>query len=55
MTVAAGAELGVVTDFFGQTLAVIRAPFGGEVLYVVGTPAMSKDEPVAMVGAVKAP
>jgi hypothetical protein len=28
----------------------VRAPFGGAVLYVVGTPAMSKGEPVAMIG-----
>jgi predicted deacylase len=50
-TVAAGALLGVLTDFFGEPLAEIRAPFAGEVLYVVGTPAMSAGEPVAMIGA----
>jgi hypothetical protein len=48
--VAAGAPLGVVTDFFGDTLAVLRAPFGGVMLYVVPTPAMNAGEPVGMVG-----
>jgi predicted deacylase len=50
-TVAAGAVLGVLSDFFGNEIARLRAPFAGEVLYVIGTPAMSRDEPVAMVGA----
>jgi hypothetical protein len=50
-TVSAGAVLGRLTDFFGDELAVIRAPFDGEVMYVVGTPAMSRGEPVAMVAA----
>jgi len=54
-TVGAGAVIGVLTDFFGDTLATIRAPFAGEVLYVVGTPAMSRGEPVAMIGAARAP
>lgn len=30
--------------------AEIRAPFGGIVLYVVGTPAMSQGEPMGMIG-----
>lgn len=50
-TVTAGTLIGRVTDFFGTTLAEVRAPFAGEVLYVVGTPAMSRGEPVAMIGA----
>lgn len=50
-TVAAGAPIGILTDFFGNELARILAPFAGEVLYVIGTPAMSKGEPVAMIGA----
>jgi hypothetical protein len=49
-TVAEGAIIGRVTDFFGATLQEIRAPFGGEVLYVVGTPAMNEGEPVAFIG-----
>jgi predicted deacylase len=50
-SVAKGTVLGRVTDFHGRTLEEIVSPFDGEVLYVVGTPAMTKGEPVAMVGA----
>jgi hypothetical protein len=49
-TVAQGALLGVVTDFFGAPIEEVRAPFAGEVLYVVATPPVSKGEPLAMVG-----
>src|SRR5437667_10236944 len=45
-----GTLIGVLTDFFGVTLAEIRAPFGGIVLYVVATPAMSQGEPMGMIG-----
>jgi hypothetical protein len=48
-TVAEGTPLGHVTDFFGTTLTDIRAPFAGEVLYVIGTPAINKGEPVAFI------
>jgi hypothetical protein len=44
------ALIGVLTDFFGENVAEIRAPFGGIVLYVVGTPAMSQGEPMGMIG-----
>lgn len=50
-TVAAGAIIGRVTDFHGTLLEEIKTPFAGEVLYVVGTPAMKKGEPVAFIGA----
>jgi predicted deacylase len=50
-TVAEGALIGRVTDFFGKTLQEIRSPFAGEVLYVVGTPAMNEGEPVGFIGA----
>jgi len=49
-TVAQGTLLGVVTDFFGTTIEEVRAPFAGEILYVVTTPPVSKGEPLAMVG-----
>jgi len=49
-SVQKGALIGVLTDFFGATQAEIRAPFGGIVLYVVGTPAMSQGEPMGMIG-----
>ncbi|MEX2271161.1 MAG: M14 family metallopeptidase [Vicinamibacterales bacterium] len=50
-TVAAGAVIGRVTDFHGKVLEEIKAPFAGEILYVVGTPAMNKGEPVGFIGA----
>lgn len=49
-SVQKGALIGVLTDFFGDKQAEIRAPFGGIVLYVVGTPAMSQGEPMGMIG-----
>jgi predicted deacylase len=49
VTVAEGTLIGRVTDFFGKTLEEIRSPFAGEVLYVVATPPISKDEPVGYV------
>ena len=48
-TVAAGTLLGTLTDFFGNPLAEIRAPFAGMVNYVVATPPVSQGEPLAMV------
>jgi predicted deacylase len=49
-TVAKGAVIGRVTDFHGRTIEEVRAPFDGEILYVVGTPPVSKGEPLAMIG-----
>jgi len=49
--VTKGARLGRVTDFHGKTVEEIRAPFDGHILYVVGTPPITKGEPVAMIGA----
>jgi predicted deacylase len=48
--VQAGTLIGYVTDFFGDRVAEVRAPFAGEMLYVVATPATTKGEPVGMVG-----
>jgi hypothetical protein len=53
LTVQQGTLLGVVTDFFGNAVGEVRAPFAGEVLYIVATPATSKGEPLGMIGAVK--
>ena len=50
-TVAQGTLIGRVTDFHGATIEEIRAPFAGEILYVLGTPAIGKGEPIAFVGA----
>jgi predicted deacylase len=49
-TVAEGSLLGYVTDFFGNRQLELRAPFGGEVLYILGTPPVSQGEPLAMIG-----
>jgi predicted deacylase len=49
-TVAQGTLIGRITDFHGQVLEEIRAPFAGEILYVIATPPISKGEPVAFVG-----
>ncbi len=51
-TVAKGALLGYVTDFFGQRVSELRAPFAGELLYILGTPPISKGEPLAMIAQV---
>jgi predicted deacylase len=48
--VAEGAVIGRITDFHGEVVETIRAPFAGEVLYVIGTPPMNKGEPVAFIG-----
>ncbi len=54
-TVAKGTLMGYVTDFFGKRIYELRAPFAGEVLYVLGTPPVSKGEPLAMIGHVVEP
>jgi predicted deacylase len=46
-----GTRLGRITDFHGKTIEEVVAPFDGHILYVVGTPPVSKGEPVAMIGA----
>ena len=48
--VAKGALLAHITDFFGKTIAEVRSPLDGLVLYVVATPPISKGQPVACVG-----
>ena len=49
-TVAAGTLVGRVTDPFGRVLHEVRAPFAGELLYVVATPPVTEGEPLAFVG-----
>jgi hypothetical protein len=48
-TVAKGALLAHITDFFGKRIAEVRSPLDGVVLYVVATPPISKGQPVACV------
>ena len=52
-TVAKGALVGRILDPFGNVLHEVRAPFAGELLYVVGTPPVTEGEPVAFVAEVK--
>ena len=49
-TAQKGTVLGYVTDFFGTRVGDVVSPFAGAVLYVIGTPATSQGEPLAMVG-----
>ena len=49
-SVATGTLVGRVTDPFGKVLQEIRAPFAGEMLYVVATPPVSEGEPLGYVG-----
>lgn len=50
-TVAKGSRIGHITDFHGKVIEEVLAPFDGEVLYIIGTPPLTKGEPVAMIGA----
>ena len=47
-----GDLLGTLTDYFGETIAEVKSPLSGVVLYIVVSPAMSKGEPIGMVGKV---
>jgi predicted deacylase len=49
-TVSRDTVLARITDFFGEQIAEVRAPFDGVVLYVVATPPITKGQPVACVG-----
>ena len=49
-TVTKGAKIGHITDFHGKTIEEVTATLDGQILYVIGTPPISKGEPVAMVG-----
>jgi uncharacterized protein len=49
-TITKGAKIGHITDFHGKVIEEIVATFDGEILYVIGTPPISKGEPIAMIG-----
>ncbi len=42
--------VGDLTDYFGNPMIEVRSPFAGRVLYVIGSPAITKGEPVADIG-----
>ena len=50
-SVAKDALIGRILDPFGNVLREVRAPFAGEMLYVVGTPPVTEGEPLGMVAA----
>jgi predicted deacylase len=50
-TVARGALLAHITNFFGNRIAEVRSPLDGVVLYVVATPPITKGQPVACIAA----
>jgi predicted deacylase len=52
-SVAQGTLIGRITDFHGKMLEEVKAPFAGIVLYVLGTPPITKGEPVAFIGHVQ--
>ena len=52
-SVAAETLIGRITDPFGHTLQEVRAPFAGEMLYVVATPPVSEGEPLGYVAEVR--
>lgn len=45
-----GEVIGSVTDYFGNIIQTVVAPYDGIVLYIVATPPLSKGEPIASVG-----
>ena len=51
--IQANAVIGTVLDDFGNESHVIKAPFAGIVNYVLGTPPVSTDEPVAMISRIQ--
>jgi len=52
--VAAGTEIGYVTDYFGRTIQQIHSPAAGVVLYICALPSMNKGGTVANIGVVAA-
>ena len=51
--VSKGQVLAKITDFFGEAVAEVVAPFDGVVLYVVATPPITEGQPVGCVGAAR--
>lgn len=50
-SVRADQELGRIRDIFGDDVATVRAPHGGDVLFVTTSPAMRKDGVLLAIGA----
>ena len=45
--------LGYVTDYFGNRVQEVRAPFNGVVMYYTATPPVSIDEPLVNLGEIE--
>ncbi len=45
-----GELLGYLTDFFGNIIQKVKAPYNGMIMYIIATPPMSKGEPMVSVG-----
>lgn len=52
--VAAGMQIGYVTDYFGHTVQEARAPVAGVILYIDAVPTMTKGAAIANIGVVAA-
>lgn len=51
--VAEGQTVGLIKDYLGAMKEEVKAPFGGVVLYILGTPPTNKGEPLFEVGRIK--
>ncbi|MDI6699437.1 MAG: M14 family metallopeptidase [Candidatus Saccharicenans sp.] len=51
--VRAGEVVGLITDYHGNLLEEVKAPFAGMLLYIIGTPPCNRGEPLFEVGRVK--
>lgn len=51
--VRAGAKLAEITDYLGNRIGEVKAPFDGLVLYIIGTPPITKGQPAAFIGAIR--
>jgi predicted deacylase len=51
--VTQGQTVGFLTDYLGNRLEEVKAPFSGIILYIIGTPPANKGEPLFEVGRVK--
>jgi predicted deacylase len=51
--VAAGQPVGYITDYFGDRVETLTAPFEGIMLYIINTPPANSGEPLFNVGRVK--
>lgn len=45
-----GELVGYLTDYFGNTIQEVKAPYDGIILYIIATPPMSKGEPMVSIG-----